>query len=173
MVDSPYPDYIPLRTIVWGGAAKLETTAPLRVEARTVGSRSLMWGETGWRFEAVGESRTAPNGVEAVIEVPPTDLTGWIDPVSLIPVTGLTHTYTTTLSVFDGPLQVAQYVIGPYEVPTGATALDGDLLFPVTTPVTPGAWIWFGPNPPSDPAAYVGWYKTNALPGEPNYFEWE
>ena len=33
--------------------------------------------------------------------------------------------------------------------------------------------IWFGPEPPADPTQYTGWYDTDALPGEPNYFEWE
>lgn len=56
----------------------------------------------------------------------------------------------------------------------------------VTAPTNP-AQMWVGParavpqgasgwNVPLQslmPSAYTAWYKTNALPGEPNYFEWE
>ncbi|MCT2085027.1 hypothetical protein M3D75_02755 [Microbacterium enclense] len=56
----------------------------------------------------------------------------------------------------------------------------------VTAPTNP-AQMWVGPavtaaqcapgwNVPTQtlhPSAYTAWYKTNALPGELNYFEWE
>lgn len=51
----------------------------------------------------------------------------------------------------------------------------------VVAPTNP-AQMWVGPavtpesNIPAQsllPSAYTAWYKTNALPGAPNYFEWE
>ncbi|MDI9889988.1 hypothetical protein [Microbacterium sp. IEGM 1404] len=36
-----------------------------------------------------------------------------------------------------------------------------------------GAPGWDTPVQHLKPSTYTGWYKTNALPAEPNYFEWE
>ncbi|MFF7681450.1 hypothetical protein ACFZA2_01725 [Microbacterium sp. NPDC007973] len=131
MADSPYPPYIPLRTISWGRDLKLETTAPLRTETKTVASRSLVWQATGEAFFPAGAVRTPTVGEEAVIEVPRTDLTGWVDAQTgdpLDPALGPTHTYVTTVSVFDGERLVDRYDVGPYAVTAGTGAIDGDLM---------------------------------------------
>ena len=128
MPVSPYPDYVPLRTIVWGGASSIVTTRNLRIEAVTTADRVLVWAETMWRFVPTVESRPGPTGMEAVIEVPPTDLAGWITPdgVPVDPNLGPTHRYTTTVRVFDGAKVVEEFTVGPYRVPSGEEALDGD-----------------------------------------------
>ncbi|MBD8477550.1 hypothetical protein [Microbacterium sp. CFBP 8794] len=131
MAESPYPPYIPLRTIVWGRALQMETTRPLRIETETRASRSLVWAETAEPFFPAGEVRTPPVGVEAVIEVPSTYLAGWVDPATgdpVDPTAGPTHTYTTRVRVFDGDRLVNDYEVGPYVVPAGITPLDGELL---------------------------------------------
>ena len=48
----------------------------------------------------------------------------------------------------------------------------GEFAALVRAPSNP-AQVWFGPEPPSDPTQWTGWVKTDALPGEINYFEWE
>lgn len=131
MAESPYPPYIPLRTVVWGRELALETTRPLRVETHTTASRALVWRETAEGFFPSGEVRTPPTGEEAIIEVPSTDLTGWVDPVTGDPVdpnAGPTHTYTTRVRVLDGDRLLNEYSIGPYEVPSGDEPIDGELL---------------------------------------------
>lgn len=131
MVDSPYPNYIPLRTLVGGRSLQLETTRPLRIEMTTTASRPLVWIATAEGFFPDGEVRTPPTGEEAVIELPPTDLTGWVDPASGDPVdpeAGPTHTYTTRVRVLDGARVVDQYEIGPYPVPSGSEPMDLELL---------------------------------------------
>lgn len=44
----------------------------------------------------------------------------------------------------------------------------------VTAPANP-AQIWYGPEAPSNPSMWTGWYDTDADPslGVPNLFEWE
>lgn len=145
MVDSPYPDYIPLRTGVWGRSLQMETTRPLRIETTTKASRSLIWEKTGERFFPAGEVRRPPVGIEAVMEVPVTDLLGWIDPETGNPIdpdAGPTHTYITTVRVYDGDRLVDTYSVGPYSVPTDPDPFDGDLLrfnglAPAAVPVPP------------------------------------
>lgn len=131
MAESPYPPYIPLRTIVWGRSLQMETTAPLRIETHTTASRPLVWRETAEGFFPAGEVRTPPTGEEAVIEVPATDLSGWVDPVTgdpVDPALGPTHTYSTRVRVLDGDRLVREYIVGPYVVPSGVDPIDGELL---------------------------------------------
>ncbi|MCW2165420.1 hypothetical protein B0I12_002575 [Microbacterium hydrothermale] len=131
MAESPYPPYIPLRTIVWGRALQMETTRPLRVETTTHASRPLTWAATAESFFPAGEVRIPPTGEEAVIEVPRTDLSGWVDPITgapLDPGLGPSHTYTTTVRVYDGERVVDEYTVGPYAAPAGTGVIDGDLL---------------------------------------------
>lgn len=131
MAESPYPPYVPLRTIVWGRSLQMETTRPLRIETRTSASRALVWRETAEGFFPAGEVRTPPTGEEAVIEVPNTYLDGWVDPATgdpVDPTKGPTHTYTTQVRVLDGDSLVDEYEVGPYVVPAGTTPLDGELL---------------------------------------------
>lgn len=176
MAESPYPPYIPLRTIVWGGAASIVTTRPLRIEAVTTADRPLVWEETGWRFVPTVESRTAPVGVETVIEVPPVDLTGWVtpggDPVD--PTLGPTHRYTTTITVYDGDKVVDRQVYGPYMILTGTGIIDGDLLAAAgaaPSPVAPTA-VWILPDTdPIPPASRVGEFTLDPVTGDLSIIE--
>lgn len=154
MAESPYPPYIPLRTIVWGRELKLETTGPLRVRVDITASRPLVWLETAESFFPAGEQRTPPIGVEAVVEVPPTDLIGWVttEGVPVDPTAGPTHVYTAVVSVLDGDKVIGRRTVRNIHVPSGAGFLEGALL------------VGEGLAPSDDPAPYF--WDLNAAGGD-------
>jgi hypothetical protein len=135
-----YPSYIPVRTVTLGGAMGLETASPLRVKTTIRASRSLVWDETGYRFERVGFDGVSEPGQEIALLLPRTNSQGWRDPVTntLIGITRVdqfTHTYTAEVSFLDatGVARGQAISIGPFTVPGGAEPLDLDKLLPTTT----------------------------------------
>jgi hypothetical protein len=135
-----YPSYIPLRTVTIGGAMGIETGVPLRVRVVIRSDRSLVWDDTGYRFERVGYDGTSEPGEEIALLLPRTNAQGWRDPVTntMIGITRVdqfTHRYTADVSFLDasGVARGQALTIGPFVVPGGADPLDLDKLLPTTT----------------------------------------
>lgn len=129
-----YPAYIPTRIVTLGGAASLESSMPLRVTVQIKASRSLVWGATGYRFEATGTTVTGEsNGSEVSLPLPLTDLSGWRDAVTgaIIDTSSpdsFSHTYTATAQIGE-----KAYAYGPFVVPAGSEPIDIDLTVPAGT----------------------------------------
>lgn len=130
-----FPDYIPTRTVTAGKAFALETAAPLPVKISVRASRSLIWGATGYRFEAVGAAATGEGFDEASLELPVTDLNGWRDAntraeIEISEEGFQTHSHTYSADVTVGS---KTYKIGPFVLPSGTGDIDLDLVVPTGT----------------------------------------
>lgn len=153
-----FPEYIPTRNVSIGGAMGQENSAPLRVKVVVRSSTSLVWQETGYRFERVGFEGTSAAGEEIIIELPRTDVaTGWRNPVlnALIDASApnsYTHRYTAEVSFLDafGIPKGSATTIGPFTVPAGDGNLDLDKALPTTdvaggVTLVPDSWSQYAP----------------------------
>lgn len=127
-----YPTSVVTRPVQVGGAISVEEGRPLSVEVVTVASRSLVHQATGTRMEKLAFRLASWEVGEAIWwEIAATDqsntyLDGETRQVIVLATDEHTHLYTTTLRILDGDEEVAQYVIGPYPVPSGSSMLDLD-----------------------------------------------
>lgn len=127
-----YPASVVTRPVQVGGAISVEEGHPLTVEVTTVASRSLVHQATGTRMEKLAFERSSWEVGEAIWwEIACTDqsatyLDGETRQAIVLGPDEHTHLYTTTLRILDGVEQIAQYVIGPYPVPSGSSMLDLD-----------------------------------------------
>ena len=151
-----WPPYIPTRKITVGGAYLLESAELLDVEVTVRASRSLVWQESGERFESasVTVSSQGQESSEATIELPCTDVQGWIDAATmrLIDVSekgSYTHTYTAQLAFTRrggaGQAFAAQRrEIGPFVLPQGDGPVDIDLVLSLES--SEGAFVSVPPD---------------------------
>lgn len=127
-----YPASVVSRAVQIGGAVSVEQGHPLTVHTVTVASRALIHMGSGTRLEKVAFESTSPLTGEAVWwEIAATDQSNtYLDAETrqaiVLGTDEHTHLYTTTLTILDGTEQIAEYVIGPYPVPSGASVLDLD-----------------------------------------------
>lgn len=129
-----FPAYVKTRIITAGGASVLESGETLPVVITVAANRSLIWAETGYRFEANGVSANAAAGFEVAVPVPVTDMNGWMDATTkqLIDVSAegsYSHQYIARVQV-----GATTYSYGPFVLPEGdGSPVDLDLLLTAGT----------------------------------------
>lgn len=148
-----YPASVVIRPVQIGSAVSAVSGRVLTARTVTTASRSLIHLPSGARLEKVVEDRTANYTGEPIWwEIATTDqsntyLDGETREMIVLGPDEHTHLYTTTLTIRDGADLVAEYVVGPYPVPTdGGSLLDLDtMLIPDETAegelvTVPSAW---------------------------------
>ncbi|QCB93288.1 BNR repeat-containing protein [Cellulomonas shaoxiangyii] len=137
-----YPPYVLTRAVSVGGAMTVEAAKSLRISLKVTSTRSLVWDETGYRFESEPAEVLSEPGTEATVVLPRTDVPGWRDgrTGALIDVSAPgshTHTYRALLSFRDADgrtLGIPPVEVGPFVLPGGdGSTLDLDKTVPVGT----------------------------------------
>lgn len=128
-----FPDYIPTRVVTIGQTFSLESSAGLPISLTVKATRSMVWLDTGYRFESTGLEASAEPGSQISIELPVTDLEGWIDSETKMLIDAsapgsFTHEYIAVLTVGS-----ARYTYGPFILPSGGSAVDLDVMVTVGT----------------------------------------
>lgn len=128
-----WPASVVTRQISFGKAVILETGEDLSVRLSTRANRSLISQVEGYRMESVVASFNSSTPGEVItFPLPVTNQAGWLDADTRMPIevgpNKHTHLYTTTLTIFKGSSTIAEYVIGPYPMPSGGGIIDGDTM---------------------------------------------
>lgn len=136
-----YPPYVLTRPVSVGGSMTLEGSESLRIKVTVTSTRSLVWDDTGYRFESRPVSVTSEPGAEAALTLPRTDVAGWRDgrTGALIDVSAPdshSHTYNALvefLTAAGTSAGIPPVPIGPFVLPAGDGAIDLDKTVPVGT----------------------------------------
>ncbi|MEV8023413.1 SGNH/GDSL hydrolase family protein [Microbacterium sp. NPDC080220] len=135
-----WPDFVVTREVTSGPSYTLEDGTPLKTRLTVTASRSFVWDATGVPFTSEEHQVTSALGVQASLFLPVTDQAGWRDDQNnLIDVSvpdTFTHTYRIVRELLDEKNRVVKGSRRDYVgvvVPTGAGAIDVDLMLPTET----------------------------------------
>lgn len=138
----PFPPEIPTRIVSVGGAMVLESADLLKVRVTITGSRSLIWADSGYRFENLKVSATSELGSEVQIQLPRTDVAGWKDAktgavIDVSEPDSYSHRYTALVEFLDDTgtaVGVQPVTIGPFVLPEGdGSVVDLDKTVPASS----------------------------------------